>query len=369
MGDDGRKIEPALHEGNHLVPGLEHLATVDALEVEHLEDHLVPVDLEAGRRNAEDGDLAAIVHLVDHVAEGRRRPRHFETDIKALGHADRLHHVGEVLLRGVDDVIDADALGERQPRRVDVGDHHLARTRALGNQCPHDADRPGAGDEHVLADEIEGKGGVHGIAERVEDRRDLVGHVVRDRHDVIFRQADELAEGTRAVDADAERVAAQMPAAGAAVAAFAADDMALARHPLADMVLGDGRADLGDLAHELMADDHRHRDGLLRPLVPVPDVHVGAADRRFLHLDQHVVRADLRHRHPLHPEAFFRLRFHQRLHHVRHQSLPQITPSSRPTASKAAIARRTSFSLWAADICVRMRACPFGTTGKEKPMT
>ncbi len=66
---------------------------------------------------------------------------------------------------------------------------------------------------------------MHGIAERVEDRGDLIGHVVRDRHDVVFRQAKELAEGARPVDADAERVAAQMPAAGAAVAALAADDM------------------------------------------------------------------------------------------------------------------------------------------------
>ena len=38
----------------------------------------------------------------------------------------------------------------------------------------HDADRPGAGDEHVLADEIEGQRSVHGIAERIEDGADLV---------------------------------------------------------------------------------------------------------------------------------------------------------------------------------------------------
>ena len=118
------------------------------------------------------------------------------------------------------------------------------------------------------------------------------------------------------MDADAERVAAEMPPARTAVAALAADDMALARDPLADMVFGDRRADLGDLADELMADDHRHRNGLLRPLVPVPDMHVGAADRGFLHPDQHVVRAGFRHRHMLHPEADFRFCFNERLHHV-----------------------------------------------------
>jgi hypothetical protein len=56
--------------------------------VQHLEDDLVPVDLEAGRRDAEDGDLAAIVHRVDHVPEGDRRlPDISKPDVEALGHA------------------------------------------------------------------------------------------------------------------------------------------------------------------------------------------------------------------------------------------------------------------------------------------
>ena len=46
-----------------------------------------------------------------------------------------------------------------------------------------------------------------------------------------------------------------------------------------------------------------------------------------------------------------------------------ITPNSFPTAANAATARSMSALECAADICVRMRAWPFGTTGKEKPMT
>ena len=45
---------------------------------------------------------------------------------------------------------------------------------------------------------------------------------------------------------------------------------------------------------ELVADHHRHRDRLLRPGVPVVDMHVGAADPGAQHLDQHVVDADPR---------------------------------------------------------------------------
>src|SRR3954471_21414107 len=51
--DHWRDVEPRLQHGRHLVPGLEHLAAVDAAHVEPLEDHLVPVDGGLARRNAE----------------------------------------------------------------------------------------------------------------------------------------------------------------------------------------------------------------------------------------------------------------------------------------------------------------------------
>ena len=50
-------------------------------------------------------------------------------------------------------------------------------------------------------------------------------------------------------------------------------------------------AGLHDHADELVADDHRRLDGLLGPGVPVVDVHVRAADRGLLDLDQDVVDA------------------------------------------------------------------------------
>ncbi len=45
------------------------------------------------------------------------------------------------------------------------------------------------------------------------------------------------------------------------------------------------------------------------------------------------------------------------------------TPISRPTSPKAAIARSRCSCSCAALICVRMRACPRGTTGKLNPIT
>ncbi len=57
------------------------------------------------------------------------------------------------------------------------------------------------------------------------------------------------------------------------------------------------------------------------------------------------------------PAFFFRLPFHL------------IKPSALPTLANAASARSSWSAEWAADNWTRMRACPRGTTGNEKPTT
>ena len=112
--------------------------------------------------------------------------------------------------------------------------------------------------------------------------------------DVRHRQRDQLGERARPVDADAARVRAQVAAAGHAVAAAAADDVALAADDVAGVEVAHVRPDRDDLADELVADRHRHRDRLLRPGVPLVDVQVGAADAGAADADQDVVDAVLR---------------------------------------------------------------------------
>ena len=88
-----------------------------------------------------------------------------------------------------------------------------------------------------------------------------------------------LGEAALAVHAHAHGVAAQVAAAGAAVAAEAAGEMPFAGHAIAEREAAHFAAHVDDAAEVLVADGHGHRDGLLRPGVPVVDVHVGAADR------------------------------------------------------------------------------------------
>ncbi len=126
-------------------------------------------------------------------------------------------------------------LRQVQPIGVHVGDDDVARSGVAHHRGRHDADGPGPGDQHVLAQHRERQGRVDGVAERVEDG----GHVAVDARvvvpDVGHRQRDVLGEGAGTVDADALGVLAQMAAAGQAIAAAAADDVPLAADDLAGM--------------------------------------------------------------------------------------------------------------------------------------
>ena len=62
---------------------------------------------------------------------------------------------------------------------VDVRDDDVACADEARDGGRHDPDRPGAGDEHVLAHQVEGERGVRGIAEGIEDRGDLVADAIR----------------------------------------------------------------------------------------------------------------------------------------------------------------------------------------------
>ena len=89
----GLMSRPGLQHHRHLVPGLVHLAAVDAFDREHVEDDGVPVDRHRLRRDAEHGDLRAVAHVGEHVAEAGGIARHLQADVEALRHAEFLLHV------------------------------------------------------------------------------------------------------------------------------------------------------------------------------------------------------------------------------------------------------------------------------------
>jgi hypothetical protein len=147
------------------------------------------------------------------------------------------------------------------------------------------ADRPGAGDEHILADQVERQRRVHRIAQRVEDGEGVERDPLVRRPDVDRRKRHVLGEGAGSGRSDADAVRAEMTPTGAAVAAVAADDVPLAGHQLPELEAAHPVSELDDPAHELVADDQGHGQRALRPLVPLVDMHVRAADGGLEHAD------------------------------------------------------------------------------------
>src|SRR5262249_55638256 len=144
---------------------------------------------------------------------------------------------------------------------------------------------------------------VHGIAERIEDRCDVLVDALRVHPYIGHRQREVLGERTRAVDADRFGIGAQLAPAREAVAASPADDVPLAAHDLPWKKIGDVRPYLDDLTDELVPDHQGYVDGLGRPSVPSVDVHIRPTDPGPVDANENVVDPDLRLRHVLERET------------------------------------------------------------------
>src|ERR1700733_14067114 len=64
--DDWRYIQARLEHHRHQIPGLVHLAAVDALNGDHIENDFAPIEGERRRGNPQHGDLAAMAQIIEH---------------------------------------------------------------------------------------------------------------------------------------------------------------------------------------------------------------------------------------------------------------------------------------------------------------
>ena len=142
VGDQPGNIEPALQQRDHLVPGLEHLAAVDALERQALEDDLVPVDRDARRagcrasRSCRRGSSRRACRGTPRrcrTSPARRRsPRSCRGRCITSSSFSR----ATLTARGR-----AHLARQLEPVVVDVGDHDVARADVPRDRRGHDADR------------------------------------------------------------------------------------------------------------------------------------------------------------------------------------------------------------------------------------
>ena len=187
----------------------------------------------------------------------------------------------------------------------------MPRPGEFGNGCRQDADGAGASNQHILRQEVEGQGGMGGIAEGIKDGVQLLRNLGGAGNDVGGGNYQVLCEGAVPVDADARGVFTQVPPAGAAVTAHAADDVPLAGDQLAQVMSLYGGAHFHDFADILMPGSGAHPEGILRPLIPVPDVYICATNGGLVNFDHDIVVAYGGNLYALHGEALCRLVFDQ----------------------------------------------------------
>ena len=175
--------------------------------------------------------------------------------------------------------------------RIHIGDDHVARAGKSRDHRGHDADRAGARDENILAQHGKRKRRVNRISEGIENRGDFARDGARVLPDVHHRQDDVLGERARAVHSHALRVRAQVAPPRETIAAAPADHVPFPADQIAGMKIRHVGSDFDNLSAEFMPDDQRHVNGGARPIVPVVDVQVGAANSRAQHANFDVVDA------------------------------------------------------------------------------
>ena len=95
---------------------------------------------------------------------------------------------------------------------------------------------------------------MHGIAERIENGRDIPVDCVLVMPDIGHRNGNIFCKSSRTVDADAPGVFAQVATAGQAVAAATADHVSLRTDDVAGLKVGHIGADLDNFTHKLVSD-------------------------------------------------------------------------------------------------------------------
>ena len=154
----------------------------------------------------------------------------------------------------------------------------MTRAGVLANWNGHATDRACTGDEDVLADEIESQSGVDGIAKRIEAGKDIQRNGRIGVPCISRGNGDEFGPGTGAINADALRVRTKMTTAGETIPAMSAGDVAFPDDEVAFGKSAHICSHRCDLTDKFVADCHRHGNGLLRPIIPIINVNISAAD-------------------------------------------------------------------------------------------
>ena len=222
---------------------------------------------------------------------------------------------GDRSLADVDGERGAQLAGQLQAERVDVGHDDVPGPGVPDDRGGHDADRSGAGDQHVLAQHVEltapcarrcrtgrrspaRRGGSAGSCTQT-----LVIGSARYSANAPGRLTPTPLVSLQRCRRPARQLRHRPQTTCPSPLTISPTWKSLTFEPTSTIV-----------ADELVTDHHGHGDRLLGPGVPLVDMHVRSADAGPQDLDQDVVDADPGDRDPLEPQSGLGLFLHQGLH-------------------------------------------------------
>src|SRR5208337_1029969 len=290
VGDYGVKIEAsALEQGGHLVPRLVHAAAIDALNGQAFEDDVFgEVELNRFRGESEQRDASAAAHDVEGGADRVGMASHLENHV----HAQASGFLGDdgtyIFFGWIEGVVGFHLGRQLAPMLVDFDGEDGGCAHGSRHRDRKQTDGAAAGDGYSLRGDFSRQHRVHGVAQRIENGRVLLGNHRIELPDIRFGDDDVLGESSVGVDADDFHIPADVGFARAALQALAASHVHFGGHEIAFLDAGDFIAEGGHLAAEFVSGDERRMNASLSPAVPFKDVEIGAADGGDLDFAEYV---------------------------------------------------------------------------------
>ena len=193
---------------------------------------------------------------------------------------------------------------------------HVSRPGKFAHGPRHNSDRTRAGNQYVLANRVKGKGGMYRISKGVENRVHFFGDTGLAAAYVFLGDNEIFRKSAVAVNTNANGILAKMAAALKAVSAFSANNVSLTGNDISNLPVDNVFADLCNLSHVFVTDNHRSFNCFLRPLVPVVNVQISTADSGLMYFDFYFVRANLGLGHVHEPKTLFGQFFNKSFHNI-----------------------------------------------------
>src|SRR5712691_9025892 len=171
VGDHGMQIEFAgFEQSGHLVPGLIHAASVDALHRDAFENNIFgKIQRDGPGGQAEQGNHPAAAHDIESCANRVGMASHFENHVHAQAARLFHHNRAGIFFRRIEDVIGLHLARDFAPMLVHFDGKYAGRAGGPGHGNRKQPDWSASRDGHGFGGDLSRQHRVNRIAQRIEN--------------------------------------------------------------------------------------------------------------------------------------------------------------------------------------------------------